>query len=102
MVCLGNICRSPLAEGILKYKIKNKKIFVDSAGTSSYHIGKLPDSRSIEIALRNGIDIRNQRARQFTETDFDDFEVFFLGLATAVIIHITEATPEITPTVNGG
>ena len=78
MVCLGNICRSPLAEGILKYKIKNKKIFVDSAGTASYHIGKLPDSRSIEIALRNGIDIRNQRARQFTETDFDDFDKIYV------------------------
>ena len=50
MVCLGNICRSPLAEGILKQKSKEKGVVVDSAGTASYHIGKLPDSRSIEIA----------------------------------------------------
>ena len=78
MVCLGNICRSPLAEGILKHKIKNKKIFVDSAGTASYHIGKLPDSRSIEIALKYGIDIRNQRARQFSETDFDNFDKIYV------------------------
>ena len=78
MVCLGNICRSPLAEGILKHKTRNKKIFVDSAGTASYHIGKLPDSRSIEIALRYGIDIRNQRARQFSETDFDNFDKIYV------------------------
>ena len=78
MVCLGNICRSPLAEGILKHKTKNKKIFVDSAGTASYHIGKLPDSRSIEIALKYGIDIRNQRARQFSETDFDNFDKIYV------------------------
>tara|TARA_B100001287_G_scaffold276252_1_gene286401 strand:- start:2923 stop:3369 length:447 start_codon:yes stop_codon:yes gene_type:complete len=78
MVCLGNICRSPLAEGILKHKTKNKKIFVDSAGTASYHVGNLPDSRSIEIALKYGIDIRNQRARQFSETDFDNFDKIYV------------------------
>ena len=78
MVCLGNICRSPLAEGILKHKTKNKKIFVDSAGTASYHVGKFPDSRSIEIALKYGIDIRNQRARQFSETDFDNFDKIYV------------------------
>ena len=77
MVCLGNICRSPLAEGILKYKTKNKKIFVDSAGTASYHIGKLPDRRSIEIANKYGIDISNQRARQFSEIDFDSFDKIY-------------------------
>ena len=77
MVCLGNICRSPLAEGILKHKTKNKNIFVDSAGTSSYHIGKLPDSRSIEIAHKYGIDISNQRARQFSNKDFDRFEKIY-------------------------
>ena len=77
MVCLGNICRSPLAEGILKYKTKNKNIFVDSAGTASYHIGKLPDRRSIEIANKYGIDISNQRARQFSEIDFDSFDKIY-------------------------
>ena len=50
MVCLGNICRSPLAEGILKDKTQNLDVLVDSAGTASYHVGNLPDSRSIEIA----------------------------------------------------
>ena len=77
MVCLGNICRSPLAEGILKHKTKNKNIFVDSAGTASYHIGKLPDSRSIEIAHKYGIDISNQRARQFSDRDFDNFDKIY-------------------------
>jgi len=75
MVCLGNICRSPLAEGILKYKTRNSEnVFIDSAGTASYHIGKLPDSRSIEIANKYNIDISNQRARQFSVNDFDDFD----------------------------
>ena len=62
MVCLGNICRSPLAEGILKSKTKN--IEVDSAGTAGYHIGKNPDIRSIEIGKKNNIDISSQRATQ--------------------------------------
>ena len=65
MVCLGNICRSPLAEGILKNKVKNKDVFVDSAGTASYHIGSPPDHRSINIANKYGIDLSKQRARQF-------------------------------------
>ena len=77
MVCLGNICRSPLAEGILKNKTQNLDVFVDSAGTSSYHVGNLPDSRSIEIANKNGIDLTNQRARQFSEKDFDDFDKIY-------------------------
>jgi len=78
MVCLGNICRSPLAEGILQHKSKNTNIFVDSAGTASYHIGKLPDSRSIEIANKYGIDLSNQRARQFSEKDYDNFDKIYV------------------------
>lgn len=75
MVCLGNICRSPLAEGILKSKSIN--IIVDSAGTAGYHVGSRPDQRSIEIGLKNNIDITNQRARQFTSNDFDDFDKIY-------------------------
>lgn len=76
MVCLGNICRSPLAEGILKSKLKNLNldISVDSAGTGSWHTGSPPDTRSIEIARKKGIDISKQRARQFKTTDFNDFD----------------------------
>ncbi|WP_397362487.1 low molecular weight protein-tyrosine-phosphatase [Olleya sp. R77988] len=74
MVCLGNICRSPLAEGILKSKLNADKFIVDSAGTSSYHIGNKPDTRSITVAKQNGIDITKQQARQFVKQDFKDFD----------------------------
>ena len=77
MVCLGNICRSPLAEGILKNKLPKNNFRVDSAGTAGYNIGGAPDSRSIEIAAQNGIDISNQKARKFTPDDFDRFDKIF-------------------------
>jgi protein-tyrosine phosphatase len=76
MVCLGNICRSPLAEGILRKKIqqKNLNIEVDSAGTGSWHIGENPDPRAVSIALKYGIDISGLIGRQFTMEDFDRFD----------------------------
>lgn len=77
MVCLGNICRSPLAEGILQSKLQDRGFFVDSAGTSNYHIGELPDTRSIEVARKYGIDITNQRGRQFQVSDFDEFDLIY-------------------------
>lgn len=77
MVCLGNICRSPLAEGILKSKVDPNKVFVDSAGTGSWHIGSEPDRRSIAIAKRYGLDITDQRGRQFSEDDFENFDHIF-------------------------
>ncbi len=79
MVCLGNICRSPLAEGILKHKFRKKNIdgYVDSAGTAAYHAGEHPDPRSMEIADRHGIDISDQRARKFLPEDFDRFDRIF-------------------------
>lgn len=76
MVCLGNICRSPLAEGILRSKLSNNFI-VDSAGTGGWHAGELPDKRSIEIANKNRLDITNQRARKFTKNDFADFDIIY-------------------------
>lgn len=78
MVCLGNICRSPLAEGILKSKIDTTKVKVDSAGTANYHTGKGPDPRSIATAASYKIDITDQRARQFTTGDFDEFDHIFV------------------------
>ncbi|MGB2153242.1 MAG: low molecular weight protein-tyrosine-phosphatase [Flavobacteriaceae bacterium] len=78
MVCLGNICRSPLAHGIFEKLSKEFSITVDSAGTASYHIGSSPDPRSIKIAMKHGIDISNQRARQFTRSDFDSFDHIFV------------------------
>lgn len=78
MVCLGNICRSPLAEGILKSKLPKHNFVVDSAGTSNYHVGELPDSRSIEVAKKYGIDITDQRGRQFEVSDYDEFDYIYV------------------------
>ena len=78
MVCLGNICRSPLAEGILKSKVSSENILVDSAGTAGYHIGELPDKRSIAVAMKYGIDITDQRSRQFSIADFDNFDIIYV------------------------
>ena len=77
MVCLGNICRSPLAEGILQSKLDANFFSVDSAGTAAYHIGELPDQRSIAVAKKHGIDISNQRARKFDVKDFIEFDVIY-------------------------
>ena len=77
MVCLGNICRSPLAQGILHSKIK-KNAFIDSAGTASYHIGRSPDPRSVLVAKEKGIDISNYKARKFIKEDFKKIiDVFY-------------------------
>lgn len=78
MVCLGNICRSPLAEGILQAKLPKDKFLVDSAGTGGWHAGELPDKRSIETAKNKGLDITNQRARQFKTSDFDIFDYIYV------------------------
>ena len=77
MVCLGNICRSPLAEGILKAKTNHLDVVVDSAGTAAYHVGEKPDIRSIEIANKYGIDLTSQRARQFSVNDYDEFDKIY-------------------------
>ena len=78
MVCLGNICRSPLAEGILASKLPKDKFIVDSAGTGSWHIGRQPDERSIAIAKKYKLDISKQKGRQFTESDFDAFDYIYV------------------------
>ena len=77
MVCLGNICRSPLAQGILESKVSSEDVFVDSAGTSGFHQGNLPDSRSIAIARKYGLDITNQKSRKFQVSDFDEFDLIY-------------------------
>ena len=78
MVCLGNICRSPLAEGILRNKISNMNVTVDSAGTAGYHIGSKPDPRAIDIAKKNNIDISSFRARKFERSDFINFDKIYV------------------------
>lgn len=75
-VCLGNICRSPMAEGLLKHKAMtlNTQVEVDSAGTSNLHEGEQPDKRAINEMKARGIDISNQRSRPFMVGDFDKFD----------------------------
>jgi protein-tyrosine phosphatase len=91
-VCLGNICRSPLAEAIFKHKIKSlgleKKILCDSAGTSDFHIGELPDERTIHCALRNGLSI-SHRGRQINRTDFREFD-YIIGMDETNISNLNQ------------
>jgi protein-tyrosine phosphatase len=79
MVCLGNICRSPLAEGILREKAIAAGLDweIDSAGTNGYHIGEAPHPLSQKVARHNGIDIASQRARRFTAADFQRFDKIY-------------------------
>nr|WP_315231964.1 low molecular weight protein-tyrosine-phosphatase [uncultured Flavobacterium sp.] len=78
MVCLGNICRSPLAEGILASKLPKNKFKVDSAGTGSWHVGHKPDDRSVAVAKKNKINISDQKGRQFSKSDFDSFDYIYV------------------------
>jgi len=78
MVCLGNICRSPLAEGILRSKLNTTLFNVDSAGTGDWHVGNPPDSRSIKVGKLHGIDISNLRGRQFSYNDFNNFDQIYV------------------------
>ena len=78
MVCLGNICRSPLAEGIMRSKLPNTHFLIDSAGTSGFHSGNAPDPRSIEVAQKNGLDISQQKSRPFRAYDLEEFDIIFV------------------------
>lgn len=80
MVCLGNICRSPLAEGIMQHLAEQNKLDwqVDSAGTGNWHVGEGPDRRSTRTARNRGIDISKQVCRQFRKSDFDDFDLILV------------------------
>ena len=95
MICLGNICRSPLAEGVLKSKLSSTHFHIDSAATASFHIGKSPDHRIIKVAADQGIDISLQKARSFKLEDFKLFDKIYVmdrnNLKT--IIQLAE-TPE--------
>jgi protein-tyrosine phosphatase len=77
-VCMGNICRSPTAEGVFRHKVINagleEKIHIDSAGTIAYHVGHPPDARAQKAAMKRGIDLGSQRARKVSPADFEDFD----------------------------
>lgn len=94
MVCLGNICRSPLAEGLLQSKIDQKGLNwkVDSAATSNWHTGKSPDTRAQSIARKHGLNISNQRARQLCKEDFDAFDLILAMDSSNYqnILHLAE------------
>lgn len=80
MVCLGNICRSPLADGLLRRKVSENQldVEVDSAGTSNHHRGEAPDARMLATAKKNGTDLSFLRARQFVKSDFQDFDLIYV------------------------
>ena len=86
MVCLGNICRSPLAEGILQDKARKAGLnwTVESAGTNGYHTGEPPHHLSIKVARENGIDISQQRSRRFVAYDFEQYDLIY-AMATDVL-----------------
>ena len=90
MVCLGNICRSPMAEGIMRKKLEEHKIngLVDSAGTANYHVGECPDDRAIAKAKKYGINISQLVGRQFTTADFDNFDIIY-AMDTSNFTNIT-------------
>lgn len=96
MVCLGNICRSPLAEGILKSKVDSDKVFVDSAGTAGYHIGNAPDSRSVAVAQKYGLDISSQKCRRFSKMDFTEFDWIYVMDRSNLsnVINLAKTTEE--------
>ena len=76
IVCLGNICRSPLAEGILQSKVGDNHL-IDSAGTGDWHVGEQPDRRSVAVAKKHGVDISDQRAMHFNPIFFEEFDLIF-------------------------
>ncbi len=80
MVCLGNICRSPLAEGIMQHLADEQGLDwqIDSAGTGGWHVGQGPDHRSVRTARKHGIDISKQICRQFSSSDFDNFDHIYV------------------------
>ncbi len=94
MVCLGNICRSPLAQGILEAQVKRNRLDwkIDSAGTSGWHAGEKPDSRAIAMAKQNGINISNQRSRILTAEDFYQFD-FILAMDQKNYSNILSVCP---------
>ena len=91
MVCLGNICRSPIAEGVLQHKSQQAglKWLVESAGTNGYHNGEAPHHLSQKITASKGIDISNQRSRQFTKQDFEHYDLIY-AMANDVMDDIKE------------
>jgi protein-tyrosine phosphatase len=94
MICLGNICRSPLAEGLMRSKLNFTKFTVDSAGTSGGHKGQAPDKRSIAVANKNGIDISQQKSRKLVKEDFKNYDYLYVMDASNYLDVIAMASNE--------
>lgn len=96
MVCLGNICRSPLAEGILKSKLDTTLFQVDSAGTGGWHVGAPPDPRSVAVAQQHGLDITDQRGKKFSPYDFEIYDHIFVmdNSNYSDVIHLAQTDSE--------
>ncbi|MEO6166404.1 MAG: low molecular weight protein-tyrosine-phosphatase [Chitinophagales bacterium] len=93
-VCLGNICRSPMAEGVMKDLVQQHQLdwYIDSAGTESYHIGQQPDGRAVKTCIKYGINIGDQRARKLSKKDFETFDLIY-ALADEVLHEIKSSHP---------
>ncbi len=94
MVCLGNICRSPIAEGVMKYKIELNRLdwTVASSGTNGLHTGEFPHQYAQKVCMQHGIDISNQRAKKFGVEDFQRYDVIY-AMATDVYEDIRRIAP---------
>ncbi len=96
-VCLGNICRSPVAEGIMLHLIEQHKLHgklhVDSAGTAGYHINEAPDQRTLHNAKKNGVDLSKLRARKFENKDFDSFDKIYV-MDESNFVNVTRMTKD--------
>lgn len=96
LVCLGNICRSPLAQGVVEQRLRISGLFhgvrVDSAGTHGYHVGEPPDPRAVEAAARRGYDISGQRARRIRDGDFQSFD-YILAMDQDNLQQLTARCP---------
>ena len=103
-ICLGNICRSPLAEGVMRAVVQERfpqrEFLIDSAGTNGYHTGEAPDERSIDVAKQNGIDISKQRCRQLIDEDFSRFDLI-LGMDQNNLMTINRLAPVGSSAVTG-
>ena len=94
-VCLGNICRSPLAEAAMRDEARRLgiEVTIDSAGTGDWHVGRPPDPRAVEVARRNGIDISHLRARQVTAEDFHRFD-YIVALDQKNLANLRRIQPQ--------
>ena len=95
-VCLGNICRSPLAEGVMRHLVSaaglSDRVSIDSAGTGAWHAGEPPDPRSVEAASRHGVSLEGQRARQVADSDYTDAD-WLLAMDASNLATLTRRAP---------